>query len=173
MNTKQPAKKIVFQLLDRIGSSIDLRRIIRELEMADDYFYQANLRAPGVSNTPPKTTKLMNDLFALNSLSILDARSRQNILTMLKKLETKAPAAHISFAVEPSSGFMEKIVVWARKNIHPHLLIDVGLQPSVIVGCNLRSTNKVFDMSLRNRFETSKYILTDRIKKMADTEVKS
>ncbi|MBW3569285.1 hypothetical protein KY385_04110 [Candidatus Parcubacteria bacterium] len=162
-------KKVAFKLSDRVVGTTDLRRILHELETIDDFLYQANLRPPGTSLPPPKTTKLLADLFEHNGAQILDRRSRENMLTVLKKLAAKAPVMHISFAVEANPVFIEKIVAWARKNINPYVLLDVGLQPSVIVGCNLRTTNKVFDMSLRNRFDTSKYILNEKIEKMGKT----
>ena len=56
---------------------------------------------------------------------------------------------HISFAAEPSVKALETILVWLRDNIHPKVLLQVGLQPAVAAGCVLRTPNKVFDMSLR------------------------
>lgn len=168
MNQESPAKeKAKFKLSEKVVGTTDLRRILRELQEVDDFLYQANLRPPGTPTSPPKTTKLLADLFEENHSQILDKTSRDNILAILKRLDEKAPVMHISFAVDANPAFTEKIVAWARKNIHAYVMINVGLQPSVIVGCNLRTTNKVFDMSLRKHFDNSKYILNEKIEKMA------
>jgi F0F1-type ATP synthase delta subunit len=67
---------------------------------------------------------------------------------------------HISFAAEPSTQALEKILVWFRANIHPQALLQVGLQPTIAAGCVLRTPNKVFDMSLRNHLiEQQKYLM--------------
>ena len=166
-------KKVKFKLSDKIVGTVDLRRILRELQTIDDFLYQANLRTPGTATAAPKTTKLLEHLFETNNAQILDKRSRANMLTILKRLDAKAPVMHISFAVEATPAFSEKIVAWIRQNIHSYALVNLGLQPTVIVGCNVRTTNKVFDMSLRKHFANSKYILNDKIKKMADSEAKN
>lgn len=169
MSTEPPAaKKTAFKIPTCLAGTTDLRRVLRELEVADDVIYQNDLRTHAASSSPPKTTKLLADLFELNDSKLLDQRCRKEMLVTLKRLDEKAPVLHISFAVEADWAFMEKIVVWARQNIHSCALINAGLQPSVIVGCNLRATNKMFDMSLRNRFAASKYILNEKIKKMGE-----
>jgi F0F1-type ATP synthase delta subunit len=58
----------------------------------------------------------------------------------------------MSFAADPSASFSAKIVGWLRANIHPLSLLEIGLQPTIAAGCIVRTTNKVFDLSLRNRF---------------------
>ena len=74
-------------------------------------------------------------------------------------LKLKEKKVHISFAVEPSPRVIRKIVLWMRENIHPQVVVEIGVQPTISVGCIVRTTNKVFDMSLRNRFSSSKTIL--------------
>lgn len=164
MSNNKP--KITFRLPESIASSTDLSRVYRELQSVEDFFHQSSLRTPGSQSSLPKTTKNLENLFETNGVSVLEKASRQNMLDVLGKLNDKAPVIHISFATEPTASFMEKVVGWSRKNINSYLLINVGLQPNVIVGCNVRTTNKVFDMSLRNRFESSKHILKERIEKM-------
>lgn len=166
--SEEKVQKVAFKLSDQIVGTTDLRRVTRELEKIDDFIYQSNIRTPGTPVDRPRTTKILESLFELNGLSILEDSSRKSMLRVLKRLDEKAPVIHISFATEPSYGFMQKIVVWVRKNINPYLMVNTGLQPSIIVGCNVRTTNKVFDMSLRNRFVASKPIIIEKIKKMAE-----
>jgi hypothetical protein len=164
--SEQQNKKAHFKLINQIYGVPDMGKLAAELEEIDNFLYQANLRKPGTSLAPPRTTKILERLFELNKQSILDEKQRKNMLNILHKLHDHAPTVHISFAVEPSPVFMEKIVTWFRLNIHPYLMVNTGLQPSVVVGCTLRTSNKIFDMSLRNRFLMSKQIL---MKKMEET----
>jgi len=152
-----------FQLPVAVSSARDVIKTLRELEAIDDFLYQANLRKPGAALSPPKTTGLLNDLTRLNHISLLNHAKRQRLLKVLDQLQTTAPVIHISFAAEPSADFMAKITSWLRQNVHPYVLVNVGLQPSVIVGCELRTINKIFDMSLRNKFEHTREILVKKL----------
>jgi len=158
-------RKVTFTLPTQIIGSVDMFRIIRELENLDDFLYQAGIRAPGTSVSPPKYTKTLDQLAEMNQISLLKEAERKKLIEVLKKLENEAPTMHISFAVEPSISFMEKIVSWSREQLHPYILVDVGLQPSVVVGCEVRTTNKILDMSLRNRFKETRKILVEQLEK--------
>jgi F0F1-type ATP synthase delta subunit len=106
---------------------------------------------------------MLDELAEANDVSLLDGEKRKKLLKSLEELLEKSPTIHISFASEPSNDFLQKIVSWSRKNVHPYSLINVGLQPSVIVGCEVRTTNKVFDMSLRNKFGQMREVLIKKL----------
>ena len=44
--------------------------------------------------------------------------------------------------------FVAKIVAWLRTEIHPLILLEIGLQPTIAAGCVIRTTNKYFDYSI-------------------------
>lgn len=165
MSEKPKTRKVTFRLPNQIIGSVEMIRITRELEKLDDFLYQANLRAPGKPTTPPKYTKTLDELAEINQISLLKEAERKKLIEVLKKLENEAPVMHISFAVEPSVSFMQKIVDWSREQLHPYIMVNVGLQPSVVVGCEARLTNKIFDMSLRNRFKETRKILIEELEK--------
>lgn len=165
MSEKPKTRKVTFRLPNQIIGTVEMIRIIRELEKLDDFLYQANLRAPGTPTKPPKYTKTLDELAELNQISLLKEAERKKLIEVLKKLENEAPTMHISFAVEPSVSFMQKIVDWSREQLHPYIMVNVGLQPSVVVGCEVRTTNKIFDMSLRNRFKETRKILITELEK--------
>ena len=70
---------------------------------------------------------------------------------------------HISFAADPSAAFTDKIVAWFRENIHPFVLIQVGLQPTIAAGCVVRTANHSFDFSLRQHFTKQRQLLIDKL----------
>lgn len=163
MSEEQKPKNTVFKLSKKIVSSSDMIKAVRELEDIDDFLHQSKLRKPGTNVKPPKSSKTLQDLAELNQISLLDEAKRKRLIEVLNLLEKKAPVIHISFAAEASAVFMHKITEWIRQNTHPYALVNVGLQPSVIVGCEVRTTNKIFDMSLRSKFESTKDILVKKL----------
>lgn len=151
-------------LLDEIIGRIDIGRLIIELDKLDNFFKQTELRTPGVSISSPKTTASLEKLADQNKLSLLKKEDRKLLISQLTDIKQNSPKIHISFAVEPQPVFAQKIVNWIRKNIHPQALIEIGLQPNISIGCIIRTTNRIFDMSLKQRFNNSKKILHDSLK---------
>ena len=165
---KKDTKQFKLKLPDRIAGTADLAKTQRELEKVDDFLYQTRIRTPGRPVTLPKSSKMLDDLAEINAMSLLEEAERKKLLEALANLAENPPVMHISFASEPSSSFLQKIVAWSRQNIDPYLLVNVGLQPSVIVGCEVRTTNKVFDMSLRNKFEQMHDVLAKKLEEIND-----
>ena len=50
-------------------------------------------------------------------------------------------------------------MTWLRREIHPLVLMTVGLQPNIGAGCIVRTTNKYFDFSLRQDFANKRDLL--------------
>lgn len=150
--------------VDLIGS-VDLNRLIRELEELDDFMYQTELREPGTPMKMPRLSKRLEKITTENHYSLTDQEHRKKLLQSLKVIEDHAPTIHISFAVDPSDKFMQHVAAWMRENIDRYTLVEVGLQPTIAVGCVVRTDNKIFDMSLRNRFHEHR---DELIKKLSE-----
>lgn len=144
----------------------DVRKTYRELEGIDEFLRQASLRKSGASPNLPRTTKSLDDMAELNALQLLDPVDRAKAMQFLETLLADAPVIHISFAAEPSMSFTTKVITWLRKNIHPLVLMQIGLQPSIGAGCIVRTENKVFDFSLRQYLVERKAMLTQAIEGM-------
>lgn len=152
-----------FQLPSDLIGSVDLSRLIRELEELNDFMYQAQIRKPGTSMKLPRCSQILEKLATDNRYSLLDENHRTKLLNSLQVIEAHAPLVHISFAVDPSMSFMKKMVVWVRENIDRYGLVEIGLQPTIAVGCAVRTDNKIFDMSLRNKFREHRQDLINKI----------
>jgi hypothetical protein len=74
---------------------------------------------------------------------------------------------HISFSADPSPVFTDKLMTWLRREIHPFVLLTVGLQPNIGAGCIVRTTNKQFDLSLRQDFKAKRDLLLEQLTKAA------
>ena len=158
-----PEPKAAFVLPENLISSIDLHRTVRELAALDESFYQASVRVPGQSVKLARSSQILEDLAAVNGVSLLDMSQRGELLAALKSYTPNAPRIHMSFAAEPSAKFSARMVIWLRQNIDPLILLEIGLQPTLAVGCSVRTNNRVFDMSLRHRFREQRHILREKI----------
>ena len=151
-----------FQLPTSIISPTDVARLSREIEEIDNYFRQQEIRNSGESNTPPRLSKLMDQLISYNQMNLLRSEDRAKVLGILQTLHSDAPVMHISFSVDPPGSYLQKIVDWLRRNIHAYVLVTVGLQPNIGAGCIVRTTNKMFDFSLREYFNQKREFFIEK-----------
>jgi F0F1-type ATP synthase delta subunit len=148
--------KLPLNIIDQI----DINRILRELKAVDDFFVAAKARPAGSNLQMPKLTRSLEEIAKANNYNLLEEEHRKNLYTQIQQVKKNAPLVHISFAAEPSPSALERILVWFRANIHPQLLLQVGLQPTIAAGCVVRTNNKVFDMSLREHLnQEQKYLI--------------
>lgn len=147
-----------------VVSDGDISRLSRELDSLNDFFLSAAARKAGSALLPPRVTRILNTIATDAKYNLLDAEQRQSLAEELENIQTAAPVMHISFATEPSPQVIEQVLVWLRTNIHPYVLLQVGLQPTIAAGCVLRTTNQVFDMSLRSYLDRQKDYLVALVK---------
>ncbi len=153
-----------FRLPLAVVTQSDVDRLLRELTSLEEFFIGAKVRAAGTPITPPRLSRQLDQISRGNSLNLLKSLHRQALIEQLKKLQKTAPSVHVSFASEPSAKFLEQILTWLRNNVHPYVMLRVGLQPSIAAGCVLRTPNKIFDMSLRHHLEKEQARLLELIK---------
>jgi len=156
------------KLPDSLISSADVTRLTRELNGLNDFFAGAKTRAAGTAMQLPKISRLLDELARGNKINLLKDDEREALRQNLDRVYKNAPNLHISFAVEPAPKALEKILVWLRQNVHPQALLQVGLQPAIAAGCMLRTTNKVFDMSLRANLQKQSGYLIQLVKGAVD-----
>lgn len=143
---------------------IDITRLLREINSLNDFFIATEVRKPGNNTQPPRITRLLNDVSVANSYNLLQKNDREELARQLNELKKTAPSIHISFAAEPSPKALEQVLRWLRENIHPLILLRVGLQPTIAAGCVLRTTNKIFDFSLREHLNKQEPYLVELIR---------
>ncbi len=141
-----------------VASPVDVGRLIRELEAIDSVLLQIKLQKDN-DHKSLKASHLMDQTAQLNKLDLSKETDRKRLKEFLEMVKQKAPVLHISFSADPASDFIEKIMAWLRREIHPLVLLTVGLQPNIGAGCVVRSTNQYFDFSLRKDFEKKRDVL--------------
>ena len=143
------------QLPISVVSKVDVGRLYREVETIDSFLKQAAIREPGTAVKMPKTSRLFDETLEVNKLNVLHADERARLYDFLKEVKSDAPILHMSFSADPSPLFTQKLITWLRSEIHPVVLLQIGIQPNMGAGCVVRTTNKYFDFSLRSRFKDS------------------
>jgi F0F1-type ATP synthase delta subunit len=152
-----------FKLPTTVVSQGDINRVARELDALTDFFISAAARQAGTAVKPPRITYLLEQLARDNEYNLLEEVHRVDLKANLGQVLRAAPVLHISFAAEPTPRIIDAIISWLRQNIHPHTLLQVGLQPSIAAGCVLRTPNKLFDMSLRANLDNQENYLVQLI----------
>lgn len=145
-----------------VVSPADINRLSRELEAIDDGILEVSVRK-GDETKLTKTSRLMDQLTDLNKLNLAHKTDRQLLAQFLAAVRKQAPVMHMSFSADPSPAFMEKLVAWLRREIHPQVLVTIGLQPTIGAGCIVRTTNHQFDFSLRQNFVEKRGLLIEKL----------
>ncbi len=146
-----------------VATPSDVGRLERELETIDDALLQLGVRKGGGEVKMPRTSRLMDQLIENNHLTLLHEPDRKALKQFLAETKAEAPVIHMSFSADPSPQFTEKLMTWLRKEIHPSLLLTIGLQPTIGAGCIVRTTNKQFDFSLREDFKKKRDLLISQL----------
>jgi hypothetical protein len=174
---KATAKPRALVLPLTVASPADVGRLIHELELIDDALLQLGLRKGGTEVKMPVTSRLMDQTIQANKLNLLQKDDLAGLRQFLAEVKQKSPVLHISFSADPPPSFMEKLMAWLRREIHPTVMVTSGLQPNIGAGCIVRTANKQFDFSLRQDFMKKRELLLSRLavpeaKTAAPTEVK-
>lgn len=146
-----------------IVGRMDVGRIIREMGALDQFLEQSKIQFPNQSPKLPKTSKMLDEIIQLNKLDVLDDSQRKNLIGFMTNVRTSAPTVHMSFSADPSALFTQRIVTYLRQSIHSQVLLQIGLQPNIGAGCMLRTSNKYFDFSLKQRFEGQHALLMSKL----------
>ncbi len=137
--------EVQFQLPPSVSTKADVSRLKRELDDFDVVVHQLGLRGDNKAN---EISANLRQITELNKLNLSDNSDRKTLEDFVASL-ANAPSVHVSLAADPSPHVMQELVSWFRANAHPHTLLQIGLQPTIAAGCVVRTTNKVFDLTLR------------------------
>lgn len=159
----EPIQSNPLQLPVGLVTHADASRIAREAEAVDNFMRQAAIRTPGTPVQMPKTSHLFEELVSINKLNLLQEPDRERLAKFLHAVMTTAPILHISFNTDPSPLFQQRLITWIRQQMHPFVLLQIGLHPSIGAGCVVRTTNKYFDFSLRQRFADQRKLLISKL----------
>lgn len=160
----EPQHQLQLQLPFNVVTRADVGRLIAEAEAIDNFLRQAAIREPGTSLKLPKSSQIFDEIIAMNKLNMLKEMDRKKLFQFLQAIRTTAPILHMGFSSDPSPFFQQRLTTWIRQQIHPYVLLQIGLQPNIGAGCVVRSTNKFYDFSLRERFKSQRMLLINELR---------
>lgn len=131
----------------------DVSRLLREIEQVDYALETQTIRTPDQPLTIPAMSRALKETLTLNNIEVTNLDERKRMLDSLRDAKERAPNVQITFAIDPEPAITSQLVAWIRENLHPRALITVGLQPSIIGGCVVRTPDHIYDFSLRKRFK--------------------
>jgi hypothetical protein len=143
-----------FQLPASLAQPVDLNRMIRDLELISEHLGQEALKDPN-KKIPVNLPDKIKDISEKYHIDVSDKKQRENLLAWMKHLREIAPVVNVSFGSEASDQVTQKVTAWFRQEIHPYCLVVVGLEPDIGVGSMVRTSNRVFDFSLKTKIKNS------------------
>lgn len=154
-----------FRLPASLVTKGDISRLLAEVEQVDNEFIEAHARGKvGADGTiHPALSGNLSDFLAANEFVIEDGDTRGMLVRELRRLKEILPVIHITFSVSADGESLQKIVTWFRDSVHPQAVLDVGLQPALVAGVHLRTTNHVHDFSVRAVLDEHRDILTKEL----------
>jgi hypothetical protein len=141
----------------------DVGRQAHELEVLENDLLQLSIQKTDHGQPVLAFNKGLEKLAEHNRLNLATPADRQTLMVFLVEVKQGAPVLHISFNSEPGTLFLDKLVLWLRREIHPLVLLTIGLQPAIGAGCMVRTTNKYFDLSMRQTFIAKRPLLLEQI----------
>ncbi len=148
---EMPAPQTEMILPASVVSKLDVARLVREVEQLDRDLTTIAARAKVGQSTEwqPILSSQLSDLLAHNPLDLASAPQRQAFLQRLRRAKDNVPVIHMTFATTADQQSLQELVAWLRRSVHPQAVIAIGLQPDLVGGVYLRTTNHVHDLSVR------------------------
>ncbi len=151
-----------------IISRADLSRLIAELEKFNNRLSEAEARQKtGHGSNSPALSERLLDFFSVNQMELGDNIDLAQLISQLRRLKDHMPIVHLTFASDADEGSLQEIVKWLRQYVHQQAVVSVGLQPELLGGVYVRTTNQVYDLSVRKKLETNRGLLVKQIKELA------
>ncbi|MCE7936757.1 hypothetical protein DYH10_03140 [Candidatus Saccharibacteria bacterium CPR2] len=143
-----------------VATKQQLSILMYEIEDFIDAATQAQVRSRETDKEipAPKPGFMFKKFLEANQVEI----TMGNLAKLLKELgslKEKAPTIRFIFASEPSSEILTKLAQWIRSNSHLPVLIHVGVQPQIAVGCIVETPSRRYDFSLRQKLSESNALL--------------
>ncbi len=160
--TEATATHATYKLPPNVVSKVDLAHLISDAERIDNELTTSavHTRTNTAIEAELSTSERLTAFLQVNDLQFSNNSSdRMDIIRGLRRLKDSAPVVHMTFAVEADYESLGQLVAWLRSNVHPQAIIATGLQPALIAGVYLRTSNSVHDLSLRGKIKGGRDVL--------------
>ncbi len=166
MNETNTTHQDTLVLPPSIVTKIDVSHLLTEIEQIDNELISREAKQK--SGVQPSGEIIysdhLSDFLTANSIEISqESVQRSHLIKRLRELKASVPTVHITFATTADSESLQKIAGWLRQSVHPQAVVKVGLQPALIGGAYIRTTNHVHDFSLRAQLAGHRDIITKEV----------
>lgn len=154
-----------FVLPSCIATRRDVMGLLRELERIDAALTESEARqkvGASVNDGPAFSDKLV-DFLNENHVTLSDTQARHQLIQRLQRFKDTMPLVHMTFATEADPQSIEQLVAWMRQAVHPQAVLTIGLQPELIGGVHIRTTNHIHDLSVRARLGDARYLIAEEL----------
>ena len=144
------------KLPNTIGGKRDLILATRQVEQILNDRLQDEVREKfGAQKVGTKAgQQMLNELLEVNKLKD-DTNTLKKLVQQLEGIKQHAPQIRVSYSQEPDQDLYKKTVAWFRKEIHPGVLVQVGVQPTIGAGFVLQTPARRYDFSLKTKILSS------------------
>jgi len=161
-----------FVLPSSIVSKVDVSRLVNEMEALDGRLIEVAARADVGSSEQGdiSQSQQLSDFLSANSIDLENSHERSELIRQLRTLKDKVPVVHMTFATETDQESLKEVVEWLRTSVHSQAVVVTSVQPSIIAGAYIRTSNRVHDLSLRAQFKDKRRILIEKLEALRVSE---
>lgn len=166
MTKSKEKAEVEFILPSNVVTKGDMARLVIDLERVDNEMTAADVRKKAGSKTV-KRPVLSDELEAFldeNDLDLDESNERSVLIKKVRKLKNDVPVVHMTFATVADPASLQKLVEWFRDSVHPQIVIEAGLQPSLVGGVYVRTPNHVHDFSLKGILQGRRDLLATELR---------
>jgi hypothetical protein len=148
-----------------VVSKADVARLVGDAERIDNEQTAAGVREKVGSSVHAEVmmSQQLADFLGQNQLVVETGQQWSELIKQLRALKENAPVIHMTFAVPADRESLQQLVAWLRSSVHPQAVVSVGLQPALVAGVNIRTTNRVHDLSMRSALKKSHGLLVKEL----------
>lgn len=170
MNENAPMTKEHLILPPSVVMKSDVTHLLSEIEGIDNELISREAKAKtGITVSEEIIySEHLKDFLSVNGLEIdSDSVKRSQLISMLRQLKQTLPTVHLTFASSADNESLQKIAAWLRKEVHPQAVMKIGIQPSLIGGVYVRTTNHVHDFSLRAKLAAHRHLIKEELEALS------
>lgn len=145
------------RLPNTIGGKRDLILAMREIEQILSDEIQNDVRSKYGAEQHKQShagRHMVDELLKENNLNHEIATLRQ-VLKSMEDFKNHSPQIRLAFSQEPDPDMYRKVVEWFRREIHPGVLVQIGVQPSIGGGFTMQTPVRRYDFSFKTKILNS------------------
>lgn len=121
------------------------------LQHAIDATYDTNKNVMTVLDTylPYNITNTILELAKEYNINLRDGESATPFLTELLNILKAAPVVDITLAFYPTYDQLNEIVSWWRKEIEPHIILNIKVDPQLVAGAIIGYNGQITNLTLQ------------------------